>query len=202
MPVFVDDMPVDLASVDLAAVLESAKSQLRDSGRIVVNVLLDGLALDGEELSRRLTESVGGREVRLYTADPRDLSRSTLEMLLAEFDEVVRHQNEVADLISRDETSEAMTRLVDVMEKWRQSQEALRNVAGVVGIDLNDLDVEGDPAIRIIEQVIERLKTVRDTIEARDFVGLADVLSYEGPRLVERWQKLILRIIEKIDESS
>ena len=125
MPVFVDDMPADLAGLDLAAVLESAKSRLRDSGRIVVNVLLDGLALDGEELGRRLTESVGDGELRLYTADPRDLSRSALEMLLADFDEVARHQNQVADLISRDETNEALTQLVNVMEKWRQSQEAL-----------------------------------------------------------------------------
>lgn len=202
MPVFVDDKPVDLAGVNLAAMLESARGRLRDSGRVVVDVRLDGVALDGEELDRRMDEFVGDGELCLHTADPRDLSRSTLEMLLAQFDEVACNQKEIADLINRDELSEAMTRFADVMEKWRQSQEAIRNAAGLVEIDLGGLDVEGGTAIRVIEQVIERLKTMRDAIEARDFVGLADVLSYEGPDLVERWQKLILRIIEKIDQKS
>jgi 3-dehydroquinate dehydratase len=201
MPIYLDDQPVQLSGDDLASVLDSAADQLRESGRIVVEVKLDGELLVDEHLERRRHDAVGDAELRLYSADPRDLSRTTLEAVLGQLDTVAQRQREAADLISSDQQSEAMTALTQAIEGWQQSQQVVIQTASLTATDLSTLDVDGASALAVIEQVVAMLKTVRDTIEARDLVGLADTLAYEGPALIEQWQKLVTALIERIDEA-
>lgn len=201
MPIYLDDQPVQLSGVDLASVLDSAGDHLRASGRIVVEVTLDGEALVDEQLESRRHDAVGDGELRLYSANPRDLSRTTLEAVLGRLDAVAQRQREAADLISSDQQNEAMTALTQAIEGWQQSQQVVIQTASLTATDLSTLDIDGAPAQAVIEQVITMLQVVRDTIEARDMVGLADTLAYEGPALIEQWQKLVTALIERIDES-
>lgn len=201
MPIYLDDQPVQLSGVDLASVLDSAADHLRASGRIVVEVTLDGEPLVDEQLESRRHDAVGDGELRLYSANPRDLSRTTLEAVLGRLDAVAQRQREAADLISSDQQNEAMTALTQAIEGWQQSQQVVIQTASLTATDLSTLDIDGAPAQAVIEQVITMLQVVRDTIEARDMVGLADTLAYEGPALIEQWQKLVTALIERIDES-
>ena len=201
MPIYLDDQPVQLSGVDLASVLDSAGDHLRAIGRIVVEVTLDGETLVDEQLESRRHDAVGDGELRLYSANPRDLSRTTLEAVLGRLDAVAQRQREAADLISSDQQNEAMTALTQAIEGWQQSQQVVIQTASLTATDLSTLDIDGAPAQAVIEQVITMLQVVRDTIEARDMVGLADTLAYEGPALIEQWQKLVTALIERIDES-
>ncbi len=201
MPIYLDDQPVQLSGVDLASVLDSAADHLRASGRIVVEVTLDGEPLVDEQLESRRHDAVADGELRLYSANPRDLSRTTLEAVLGRLDAVAQRQREAADLISSDQQNEAMTALTQAIEGWQQSQQVVIQTASLTATDLSTLDIDGASAQEVIEQVITMLQVVRDTIEARDMIGLADTLAYEGPALIKQWQKLVTALIERIDES-
>lgn len=201
MPIYLDDQPVQLSGVDLASVLDSAADHLRASGRIVVEVTLDGEPLVDEQLESRRHDAVGDGELRFYSANPRDLSRTTLEAVLGRLDAVAQRQREAADLISSDQQNEAMTALTQAIEGWQQSQQVVIQTASLTATDLSTLDIDGASAQEVIEQVITMLQVVRDTIEARDMIGLADTLAYEGPALIKQWQKLVTALIERIDES-
>ena len=201
MPIYLDDQPVQLSGVDLASVLDSAADHLRASWRIVVEVTLDGEPLVDEQLESRRHDAVADGELRLYSANPRDLSRTTLEAVLGRLDAVAQRQREAADLISSDQQNEAMTALTQAIEGWQQSQQVVIQTASLTATDLSTLDIDGASAQEVIEQVITMLQVVRDTIEARDMIGLADTLAYEGPALIKQWQKLVTALIERIDES-
>ncbi len=199
MAVYLDDEAVELSGGDLAAVLTAARDRLAGSGRLVVEVQVDGEAVAADAWQGATVRSLSGSDLRLYTADPRDLSRSTLESLLAALDEVAKWQREAAELLQQDQQPQAMGKLTQAMEVWQQSQQAVTQATTLTGIDLNDTAVDGEPASAIIDQVLAQLRAVRDAIQSGDMVGLADSLAYEWPGTTEKWQKLVTSVIEKID---
>lgn len=199
MAVYLDDEAVDLGEGDLAAVIAEAGRRLEIAGRIVVEVRVNGETVLPDTWQSGVTPDITGADVRLHTADPRDLSRSTLEALLAALDEVTRWQQQAAELLQHDQQSQAMSKLVQAMEVWQQSQQAVVQVTSLIGIELNDAEVEGESAGAIVQRVVDQLRTVRDAIQAGDMVSLADSLAYEWPDTTQKWQKLIGCVLEKID---
>ena len=200
MSIYLDDQPVDLSGDSLAEVLSSAHDQLAQTGRIVVEVSLDGETLAPNELDRQEQQPVSGGELRLYSADPRDLSRSTLEGLLGELDQARQLQTDAAEQITQDQLVEAMDMLGRAMEIWQQTHQAVSQSLSLVGIDLDDVEVEGQHGPEIVDKLVDQLKAMRDTIQGADSVGLADALAYEWPEIAELWQKMLASIIEKLDE--
>ena len=200
MAIYLDDQPVQLGGDDLAAVLDAAKQQLAHSGRVVVEVSVDGKTLTNDELQDQIHSAVGSGEMRLYTADPNDLVRSTLEMLLGQLDEARQHQSDAAERLHQDERDEAMSLISQAMDVWMQTQQAVAHSVNLTDINIETIDVEGTPGRALIDQLIDQLKSLRDTIEAGDSVALADALAYEWPQIADRWQKMLLKIIEQIDQ--
>ena len=200
MAIFLDDKPAELGGSDLAQVLSSVRSHLASTGRMVVEVKRDGQCLVGDDLERAQSDSAAEGEWRLYTADTRDLARSTLEAMLSQLDQARQYQLEAADKLNEDQQEEAMQLIAQAIGIWQQTQQAVSHCVSLIGIDLTQLSVNDAPASSVVESLVDQLTAMRDAIVAGDTVNLADSLAYEWPHTADRWQKILDAIVEKIDE--
>ena len=199
MSIFLDDDLVELTGHDLAAVLEAAKSHLNASGRVVVEVAIDGQALSEADLAGQESVALDGKEVRLYSADPAELAVATLNGIRQRLGEAAESQDRAAELFQADKAGEALAQIGTVIEAWLQTQQAVLNSAMLLEIDLEAFAVDGRPLREFTDELLERLNELRELIEAGDTVSLADALAYEWPELTNRWDRLVEKLVESIE---
>ncbi len=200
MAVYLDDEPVTLDGDNLASVLVSASDHLADSQRIVVEVQMDGQPVTSSTMDEWENKPLADREVRLYSADPRQLASTTLHQIKTRLEDARQSQAQAAELLQADKLDEAMEQLGNAIEVWLQSQQAVLGSAGLLGIDLQNKDINGMSAKQITTAMIGRLTTMRDMLNNNDTVGLADVLAYELPETIDRWEQLIDAFIIWIEQ--
>lgn len=199
MAVYLDDEAIDVRGADLAAVLQTAQDRLRGAGRIVVEVQLDGRALTGDDLLTHGRDRLDASELRLYSADPLELSLDALDATRARLAQAREAQSEAADLLQADKAAEALAKVAVANEAWLQTQQAVGIAAETAGIDLAVFTIDGEPVASYTSELVTALKSLRDQLARRDTVSLADALAYEWPTLTDRWDRLIETMIQEIE---
>ena len=199
MAIYIDDQPTDLAGANLGEVLTSASQGLAGDGRVLVEVMLDGKRLTGDELDKHQHTALGDTEVRLTSADPKALALSTLEQIREHLPHAGTLHEVAAEQLQADHPSEAMEHIAAAVEVWMQTQEAVLGSAGLVGLGLDEVEVDGEPMSAFTDELIQQLHGLKDLIAAKDTVALADALAYEWPAVVHRWDALIAALIEAIE---
>ena len=198
MSIYLDGKPLAANAGSLSEVLAQARTALHGSGRVVVEVKADGQTLRGEELERRMHTALGQTELHLDSADPRELSLTTLEAVRAKLVESAATQAEAADAFLRDDYQGAMKGLGKAMEAWSQTPQALVRTAQILDIPLEQIAVAGKTMDDLTVELAKRLQAVRDLVVARDTVALADTLTYEWPGVIAQWDALVAHLMQQI----
>jgi hypothetical protein len=199
MDCFVDDEAVPLAGGTLDQLFEAAQSHLSDSGRVIVDVVVDGESLSGEQLDQPQQIATADREVRLYTADPRALAVDTLKQVRGRLSEAEQAQQQAAEQLQQDQPSEALQQVSQAIEVWLQTQQAVQHSAALLGLDLDSLTVDQQPASTVIQSLADQLHQLKDALNNGDTVSLADALAYEWPETVQQWDTLVQGMIQRIE---
>ncbi|MFW6032405.1 MAG: hypothetical protein ACOCTI_03430 [Phycisphaeraceae bacterium] len=199
MAILIDEQRTELAGSTLAEVLDSAQNELQPRGRVVVEVALDGRSLSGPDLETEQDAAVADRDVRLTTADPRQLVAQTLRQVDDRLEEARELQNEAAELLQQDKPSSAMDRVGEAINIWLQAQQAVLNSAMLLGIDLDQLTIDGEPLKSFTDELLEQLQNVKELLGSQDTVALADALAYEWPELVDRWHRLLATLVAHVE---
>jgi len=142
MPVHIDDMPVDLDSGPLGEVLLAAQKRMEPQGRIIVEVLLDGRTIVGDELVDRQNEAIDDATLNLLTANPRELVIDTLGETHRMLEAAGEQQAEAADALQRDDEATALERIGEAMTIWQQTERAVSESAMIMEISLDSLRVD------------------------------------------------------------
>ncbi|MEM7625407.1 MAG: hypothetical protein AAF333_07255 [Planctomycetota bacterium] len=204
MQVYLDEQPIELPGPSLGTLLDAARRRLADDaeggsgGRVVVEVAVDGHKLGEDQITARADEDLGDLEVRLVTADPKQLAVDTLEQVRGRLGEAQELQQEAADLLQQDQTQPALQKVGESIEAWLQVQQAVLQSAVLLSIDLDKLDIDGQPAHALTAQALERLEDIKAFIQANDTVALADALQYEWPETTTQWHRLIDEVVAAI----
>lgn len=202
MAIYLDGRAVRLAGDDLRALLEDAQKTAGREGRVIVEVELDGRLLIGDELEKAADASIASSEVRLTSAEPRELASSTLEQVREGLAEAKRAATEAAELLQSDKRGEAMKRIARAVELWQQAQHAIDATTGLVGIKLEDRAFDGKPVAAFGEGLAKQLASLKDLLTANDTLALADSLAYEWPETIDRWDRFVAEVIVWVRESS
>ena len=198
MPVLIDDHPMGNVTGSIGDVLLAAQKELEPLGRIIVEVLLDGQPLIGDQLFDRQEEPLGDMTLNLITANPRELVVDTLGEIHRMLQVAGEQQNEAADFLQRDDQRSALERIGESMTIWQQTERAVRESAQIMEVSLDDLVIDAFTFSELTADLIERLSGLRDLLTANDFVAVADTLQYEWPDVTMRWQKAIEKLMEVI----
>ncbi len=199
MAIYLDDQPADLAGESLADILASATEGLAVDGRVVVEVQVDGQLIGGDDLSDHENDNITDSEVRLTSANPKELAVSTLTQIREQLPQVGALHEQAAEELQADNPTEALQHIAQTIEMWMQTQEAVLGSAGVVGLGLDDVKVNGEPMSGFTEELIQQLQGLKELIISKDTVALADAMAYEWPAIVQRWDELIEVLIDEIE---
>lgn len=193
MRVYLDQSVCDVpATSSIAAAVNAAAALARQRGRTIVDVMVDGNhwpveRLDGDDARR----AGGATEVRLASADSRDLicqAFADASGVLAEIDQL---QQTAAELLQADRGVEGMNRLGSALDLWASVHQAVVMGSAMAGLDL-------EPQRVAIERLSENLRGMREALERRDTVALADALLYDLPEVITQWRSLLHEISEAV----
>ncbi len=198
MAVYIDDQRVELDGEHLSGVLAAAREYLRPSGRLIVEISVDGRPVVGEQLETQAELSVTASEVRLASAAPSELVCSALADARCALAQARDLQMEAAELLQQDQTQPAMQKVAAAVALWQQAHEVVVRSLRVTEIPLDELQVDGRPSRELVQELIDQLKHVRQLVTDADAIGLADALAYEWPQTLEAWDRLIEQLIERL----
>ncbi len=189
------------AAPEPAATLQQLVNAIRAqaAGRLVVSVAVDGRELTDEQLSDALGQAVPpGAQVDFETADPRELS---LEALRATRDELRRAAADAAAAAGRlnaGDVAGGMGAVGPLVQVWRAVYQAVVQCGEACRVDLTRIQFDAQSVADHLAALAERLRELRDALDARDFVRVADFLHYEFPPLCEFWQSACNALAEQL----
>ena len=200
MRIFLDEKAVDLTGGSLRELLDGAREQLAEGGRVVVEVAVDGAKLAEDQITALAEEVMGEKEVRFTSADPRELAVATLEQVRVRLIDAGELQREAADLLAGDDAVAALPKVGESIEGWLQVQQAVLQSAMLLNLDLDKMLVDGQPAHQLTGEALTRLQEIKTYLQENDTISLADALAYEWPEVTTRWNRLLDVMIQTIKQ--
>lgn len=170
--------------------------------RLVANVARNGQPLVDRELEEWLTRPLSAADrVDLTTADRWELAADALRDVAERIGEAGPQQVELAGQLNRGQAAEAVARFSEFVSSFQACQQAIAQSSALLERDLTAETYE-DRAIRAhLEELATRLREVRDALEARDYVLLADLLHYELPATCQTWTRLLHELADSVERS-
>jgi hypothetical protein len=153
-----------------------------------VNVLIDGEEPDLDRLSVVRQKSLHGLTVFIETAKPCEMALEVLDAVESQFDEADRLKCEAVDLLQKGEPTRAMEKLGGCFTTWLHAQESVLKTAQLLRIDLEALQIDGESLSSWVNAFAEQLRGIKGALEARDFVLLCDILTYEAADTTDKWK--------------
>ena len=166
-------------------------SHVHTRNRLVVNMLIDGEEPDLDRMGDVKRAPLSGHTLFIETAEPRQMALEVLGEVEQQLDEADRLKGEAVDLLQRNAAVRAMERLSGCFSTWHHAQESLLKTAQLLRIDLTRITVAGRTLADVVGAFIGQLREVKQAMEDRDFVTLADVLTYEMTQTSRQWREAI-----------
>lgn len=199
MPVYLDDELLALSGQDLGSVLAAAQQRVSPTGRVVVDVQINGQPLVGDALNHQQSQPLGDAEIRFYSAEASVLAVTALQQARVELEEARQLLVDAAELLQQDQGGKAMPIIGQIIETWRQVQQAVLQSCQLLDLRLDDLVLDERPMAELTQQLLEQLKALRETLLAGDIVSLADVLAYEWPEVCGQWDRALELLVKRIE---
>jgi hypothetical protein len=179
LDVLIDGHPLAPAP-DLAQALISACHRADESGRIVVEIWLDGVPIDPDAL-RTPGLGAGGRKAGFVSAAPAELACTALEAAAALLDGLKPRHRAAAEAVRDGDIDPAMKELSAILTSWDQAKSALERSARMLGIGPGGPGLTGDwdTISDALASLAGRLAEIKRSLVSRDWAGLADVLEYD-----------------------
>jgi hypothetical protein len=169
-------------------------SHVHTRNRLVVNLLIDGEEPDLDRMADVKRSPLNGHTLFIETAEPRSMALEVLGEVEEQLGEADRLKGEAVDLLQRNAAVRAMEKLSGCFSTWQHAQESLMKTAQLLRIDLALIAVDGRRLDDVVAEFAGQLREVKQAMEHRDFVTLADVLTYEMTRTSDHWRQAILAI--------
>jgi hypothetical protein len=190
MSVTIDHEPLAADNLGLTTIGQ-VLSHVHTRNRLVVNMLIDGEEPDLDRMSEVKRVALNGHTLFIETADPRQMALDVLEQVEAQLDEADRLKGEAVDLLQRNAAVRAMERLSGCFSTWQHAQESLSKTGQLLRIDLSRVTIDGRSLADVMGEFCGQLRELKQAMEDRDFVTLADVLTYEMTQISGHWREAI-----------
>ena len=190
MSVTVDHENLEVEALGLRTIGQVLSHVHRDN-RLVVNLLIDGREPDFDRLPQVRQSPVNGHTLFIETAEPRVMALEVLDEVEQQLREADRLKAEAVDLLQRNAAVRAMERLSGCFSTWQHAQESLLKTGQLLRIDFAQIAVDGRGLDAVVTEFAGHLREVKLAMENRDFVTLADVLTYEMTETSQHWHTAI-----------
>jgi hypothetical protein len=206
MQAFLDNEPWDHSLTDgdkLEMLLAAVNRDAADKGRTVIAIQCDGQVVNAEQLTEALSKPLSEfQRVELSSKPVGEVAAAVLDHAGALVQETERNQSDIVELLNEGNTVRGMELLAGSFRLWQQAHEVVLQAVRLGRINLDDVAVEGTPSVDIIGGLRDRLAQIKESLEARDYVMLADILQYEIGDTVQSWRALIAELQARLSAHS
>lgn len=187
MPVTVDSQPLPTEQLGFLTVGD-VLAYLQDKNRLVTNVLIDGQSPDFGRIPALRGSPLAGHSVFIETSAPREIALEVLTELERQMDIAEVSRSEAIAHLSRNEPNKALQKLSGCFTTWQTGQESVQKVAQLLRIDLDKIRNDHQTLSHTLDAFAGQLRTIRQSLEDRDYVTLSDTLEYEVTDSIRQWR--------------
>lgn len=190
MRAFLDDRQIDAETTTLAGVLSEGAAMAEASGRIIVEVTVDGDEIDGDQLESPSQEDLGDVEVRLVTADPGMLAAQALADASSQLAQTRERQSQCASLVQVGKIAEAMTMMESCLNDWQAARTVVDSVTQLTSVPAaNDT----------IDDLAAKLDELKSALTGQDWATVADLLAFDLDEQVTSWTSMLDEMRSKFE---
>ncbi len=191
MRIVLDDRETTLLADTVGVALKEAATLAGKSGRMIVEIEVDGIAWCEEDLASPEHAKRQASEIRLASAHPAELLRDTLTHATEAVLNAEQIQRDAAKLLQANRESEGMQQLLEALSIWNAVQSAVSQ-----GFDLRVLTRDEARAAGIdfdgaVSELDARLRSLRDAMQSKDTTAVSDCLMYEFPATARRFAEAL-----------
>lgn len=198
MTLWIDEQVHTSEDAEFGAMLVAVQEMLNETGRLIVQVEVDGTVYTGDQLESLANLALAEHDVKLSTESPNTLAAETLQAVQAGLADLRQLQESAAELMQQDKAGEGLDSMQQAITLWLQINQAVGQSAALCEVDLNSLQVDDQPMTNILDETRHKLEELKDMLVEKDTVALSDVLGYEWPELVQQWDELLTVLIQAI----
>jgi hypothetical protein len=194
MRAFLDDAPLPTERPTLAAAIRAGSARAQQSGRVVVEVFVDGQQA-GESLLDQPSDDPTTSEIRLVSIAPRELVRQTMLDCIDALQAANTDQLETARLVQAGKIEEALEPLGRAVGTWQAVRDAIERSTAILHGRQN---LESPALHSLLEGLAGRLEEIRSSLAREDWCALADVLAYDMPEQVKQWSDALAELAGRL----
>ena len=184
---------------DAMAVLAQVSEALRDQGRAIMGVKIDGEVLPSD----RLADVLGGKQtadiglLEIESQDIQTLVDSTLDELEALLPELPGVCHQLAEEFQGETPESGFEPFHKFALIWQTIKEREMMIANALDIDLASLDVGAVPIPTMHRELNEFLSECGEALQTGDCVVLGDLLEYELAPRAEAEMSIVAALRER-----
>lgn len=202
MQILLDENVCDVAAETVEEAIAVCADLVEAQGRMIVDVHVDGARWSEEELASTENQSTTAQVVELTSADPAQLVLQTFQDAAEALTNADELQQEAAQLLQSDQRTICMDKMGEALSIWLSVQQAIVKGSQVIGLQLDEVTVDGTPIVTSIVQLNEQLRMLRTALEQDDQIALADSLLYVFPDIVREWQGILEHLQTLVDQET
>ena len=200
MQIWIDNTQQSDAT-DLGDALEQARIHAESSGRLIIDILVDGQPATDELFEDQPEGLETINELRFTTADTSALISETAHTAIESIELLKADQEAGAQQIRAGELEDAMQTLQAIMEGWLAMRDVVDQIAQIAQIDIATVNVGDEIGSDIVQSLSNALAEVRETLQNEDWSSLGDVIEYDLSELAGKWANLLQSLIQSVQTS-
>jgi hypothetical protein len=198
MELYLDDKIVDPEYFD-DGTLEDAVRHVQEEhcadDQLVIALACNGSRLDSETMEAALAKPIPECEkLEIFTGTRAHLVTEAMNHCFDSLEQTERATEDIADRLDGENPADALRELGECMSIWGKIHEALAKSIEMLAINPETFTIGETPFMDALAKPKEVLLQVKEALEQKDNVLLADVLRYELCDATKTW----LTIIDKI----
>ena len=196
MRVLLDDKEIECEPTTIARAIDLAREAAAAEGRIVIEVMGDGHAVQQAMLDHPPEDTAGFAELKLVTADPGAFVSVTLADTHQLLDAATEAHQRATDELVAGNREDAIAPLREALESWAVVRDVVEKSAALLSVDPRTVQTEAGTGDAIIDALTATLGEIKQALVRQDDGALSDTLAYEMPEQVDRWRAM-LRSLEQ-----
>jgi hypothetical protein len=199
LEILLNDNRLDIEGINpevtVLELLTTVEESLKGTQATVIEIILDEKSYSADDMSEISTLKVMAyQKIELFTATAQDMVRAAFADGEAGLQHLEELAVEVASELRIGKVKEGMDRYLEFVDGIEWLVTMLKNADLAFASNMAESSLESDRQ-SLVQRLGEQMNQVQIVQEAQDWVGLADILEYEFPEILQDSRGLIKSIL-------
>ncbi|MEE8483099.1 MAG: hypothetical protein V3S46_00750 [Nitrospinota bacterium] len=186
---------------DLGELLEDIKKSRLSGKEFIADIVINGDEVPSEKFDNVLKSPLSEIEsLEIKTANPRDVSLSTLKNLDPFLENLVTLLEQSADKFRMEKEEDANKFFISCVEGLQTFVGLLDKIKTLNVLDLTSITYESVPVSEKEDALLKVSNSLFNSQKSKDWVSLGDVLEYELVPIIKDWRAILPLLSDAISK--